>query len=60
MLMQSGTPIAQIAYECGYRDPFHFSRQIRKEFSKTPRDMRAGKGFRPSSIDLEVLDNTSF
>lgn len=60
MLMQSGTPIAKIAFECGYQDPFHFSRQIRREFGKTPREMRAGKGFRPSSIDLEELHNTTY
>lgn len=60
MLMQSGTPIAQIAYECGYQDPFHFSRHIRRAFGKTPRELRAGKGFRPSSIDLEDVEDTAF
>ncbi|AMS43019.1 MULTISPECIES: helix-turn-helix transcriptional regulator [Aminobacter] len=60
MLMNSGTPIARIAYECGYQDPFHFSRHIRKAFGQTPRELRSGKGFRISSIDAEELESTSF
>ncbi|WP_425537807.1 helix-turn-helix domain-containing protein [Pseudaminobacter soli (ex Li et al. 2025)] len=52
--------MGQIAYDCGYQDPFHFARHIRRAFGKTPRELRMGKGFRQSSIDLENLEDTAF
>lgn len=51
LLLQTGLTIADIAYQCGYKNPFHFSRQISEQFGMSPREVRANKGYRlPSDI----------
>lgn len=57
MLMQTSFTVAKIAYDCGYRDPFHFSRHIRKVFGVPPSELRHRRGFRESSkLDDDVQD----
>lgn len=49
LLLQSGLAISDIAYQCGYKNPFHFSRQISEQFGMSPREVRANKGYRIAS-----------
>lgn len=57
MLMQTSFTVAKIAYDCGYKDPFHFSRHIRTVFGVPPRELRQRRGFRESSrFDDDVQD----
>jgi AraC family L-rhamnose operon regulatory protein RhaS len=57
LLLQTGLAISDIAYQCGYKNPFHFSRQISEQFGMSPREVRANKGYRvPSDISEGALD----
>lgn len=40
MLVNTSLPVKQVAAATGYDDPFHFSRQVRKRFGMSPRDLR--------------------
>jgi AraC-like DNA-binding protein len=60
LLLQSGLSISEIAYQCGYKNPFHFSRHIRQSFSMTPTEVRANKGYRSPSDVLESPRDTAF
>ena len=40
VLVQSDQPIQAIASSVGYEDPFHFSREFRKHFGRSPRQYR--------------------
>jgi AraC-like DNA-binding protein len=40
MMINSRLNIAQIAYECGFYDHSHFTRQFRKKFGISPKDYR--------------------
>ncbi|WP_406873628.1 AraC family transcriptional regulator [Aminobacter sp. P9b] len=60
LLLQSGLSISEIAYQCGYKNPFHFSRHIRQSFAMTPTEVRANKGYRPPSDVLESPRDTAF
>jgi AraC family transcriptional regulator, arabinose operon regulatory protein len=44
LLVMTGQPIAQIAREAGYDDPFYFSRIFRKHSRRTPRQFRQSGG----------------
>ncbi|RVG74837.1 helix-turn-helix domain-containing protein [Sinorhizobium meliloti] len=57
LLLQTGLAISDIAYQCGYKNPFHFSRQISEQFGMSPREVRANKGYRmPSDISEGAAD----
>lgn len=60
LLLQSGLSISEIAYQCGYKNPFHFSRHIRQNFAMTPTEIRANKGYRAPSDVLENPRDTAF
>ncbi|QPC94526.1 helix-turn-helix domain-containing protein [Mesorhizobium sp. INR15] len=60
LLMQSGLSVSEIAYQCGYKNPFHFSRHIRQNFGMTPTEVRANKGYRAPSDVLENPRDTAF
>ncbi len=49
LLMETDMPITDIAYSCGYQNPFAFSRAFKKEMNCTPRDYR--KKYRHSEND---------
>jgi AraC-like DNA-binding protein len=40
LLLESAKPIADIARDCGYEDPFHFSRAFRRVMGLSPRAYR--------------------
>lgn len=60
LLLQSGLSVSEIAYQCGYKNPFHFSRHIRQNFGMAPTDVRANKGYRLPSDVLENPRDTAF
>lgn len=39
-LSQTGLSISEIAYACGFQNPFHFSRMIKQQYGKSPRVLR--------------------
>ena len=43
LLRQSGLTVGEIAYQCGYKNPFHFSRHLKTTYGHSPRDLRALK-----------------
>lgn len=40
LLRETGLSVAEVAYRCGFRTPFHFSRCVRQHFGAAPRDVR--------------------
>jgi len=40
MLRETGHTIAEIAYQCGFRNPFHFSRKVKEKTGSSPREIR--------------------
>jgi AraC-like DNA-binding protein len=40
MLFETGHTTAEIAYSCGFNNPFHFSRLIKQHFGRPPKDLR--------------------
>jgi AraC family L-rhamnose operon regulatory protein RhaS len=60
LLLQTGLPISDIAYQCGYKNPFHFSRQISEQFGMSPRQVRENKGYRMASDIAEGAGDTAY
>jgi AraC family L-rhamnose operon regulatory protein RhaS len=60
LLLQTGLPISEIAYQCGYKNPFHFSRQISEQFGMSPRDVRTNQGYRLASDIAEGAADTAY
>ncbi|WP_136617943.1 MULTISPECIES: helix-turn-helix transcriptional regulator [Mesorhizobium] len=60
LLLQTGLAISEIAYQCGYKNPFHFSRQISEQFGMSPREVRANKGYRLASDIAEGAADTAY
>jgi AraC-like DNA-binding protein len=56
LLLRTGLTIAEITFQCGYKNSFHFSRQIKQQFGMSPTEVRATMGYRKPS---EVAENTS-
>lgn len=42
LLLRSNSPIAAIASDCGFADPYHFSRRFRAVYGVSPRSFRTG------------------
>ncbi len=40
MLGETGHTTAEIAYRCGFTNPFHFSRLVKHHFGQSPKDLR--------------------
>jgi AraC family transcriptional regulator, arabinose operon regulatory protein len=40
LLTQTSLPVQEIARRCGYADPFHFSRVMRRTLGQSPRELR--------------------
>jgi len=52
-LCASDEPIAEIAWRCGYRSPYHFSRHIKQLFGMPPSELRARGGFEGGSNNTD-------
>ncbi|MCX6970179.1 MAG: helix-turn-helix transcriptional regulator [Verrucomicrobia bacterium] len=57
LLRETGLAISEVAYQCGFQSPFHFSRMLRKHFGHPPRAYRRkmwgideGHGPRPKDV----------
>ena len=58
LLWRSNYAVQEIAEQCGFANPFHFSRQFKQAFGKSPREMHEfvqGGGFVPMSRLVRVL-----
>ena len=40
MLRETGHSVAEIAYSCGFKDPFHFSHCVKRSMGASPRQIR--------------------
>lgn len=40
LLRTTDLPLAEVAERCGYPDPLHFSRVVRRHFGMAPRRLR--------------------
>ena len=40
MLAETGQTIAEIAYHCGFKNPFHFSRLLKQQTGRSPKEIR--------------------
>lgn len=41
LLRETGLTISEIAYQCGFKTPYHFSRLVKEQHGKSPRDIRS-------------------
>lgn len=51
LLVQTDTPIADIAAHCGYSSPANFSTAFKERFECTPRDFRRQAAYSPNTDD---------
>lgn len=57
LLCKSGLSISEIAYQCGFQNPYHFSQHIKKHYGHPPRELRKRKWIRdPETIDKNKVD----
>jgi len=40
LLRQTGLTVGEVAYQCGYKNPFHFSRHIKAKYGHSPSELR--------------------
>lgn len=60
LLLHSGLSVSEIAYQCGYKTPFHFSRHIKQLFGLSPKAVRHQRGFRTPANEAENTANAIF
>ena len=57
MLAETGHRVAEIAYRCGFRNPFHFSRLVKQHLGSSPREIRdrawSGRAFEHTSAKAQ-------
>lgn len=46
LLYQTGLAVSEIAYRTGYKNPYHFSRQVKQQFDCSPLELRKRRGRR--------------
>jgi AraC family L-rhamnose operon regulatory protein RhaS len=57
LLRQTGLSVGEIAYQCGYTNPFHFSRHVKAKYGHSPSDLRKLKrALQPSLMKGEGTD----
>jgi AraC-like DNA-binding protein len=57
LLRQSGLTVSEVAFQCGYKNPFHFSRHIKETFGHSPTKLRSLKRtLQPSVLKGEFPD----
>lgn len=55
LLSRSGLTISEIAYQCGFNNPYHFSNYIKRHYGHSPSEIRRHKWYQdPSKSRLEV------
>jgi AraC-like DNA-binding protein len=55
LILNTPLPIHEIARQVGYEDPYHFSRNFKKQFGQSPRHFRqTHASFDPQEIDDDV------
>jgi transcriptional regulator GlxA family with amidase domain len=40
LLAETGQTVAEIAYDCGFKNPFHFSRALKQRTGRSPKEIR--------------------
>ncbi|PWR25312.1 helix-turn-helix domain-containing protein [Zavarzinia aquatilis] len=60
LLVHTAMTGSEIAYACGYKSPYHFSRSIRLSYGSTPTEIRKQKGFIAPSDIRENVQNVLF
>ena len=60
LLQRSGLSVAEVAYQCGYKNPYHFSRQVKDHYGCSPTELRRRRGFRDSSMELEQIEDVIY
>lgn len=60
LLLNTDMLISEIAWLCGYKNPFHFSRHISDSFGASPRDLRLREGYPHASNQIEGMVNTGY
>ena len=60
MLIQTDLSITAIAFECGYKSQFHFSRHIAESYGQSPSMLRVSQGYRRASDHTEDAPELRF
>lgn len=59
LLCRTNLSVAEIAYQCGFQTPFHFSRHIKQFYGYSPRELRKRHWYRkPSTIKENVVPDS--
>jgi len=59
LLCQTGLTIAEIAYQSGFKNPYHFSRHVKTQYKHSPSEIRKRGWYRkPSPSQGEIPDIT--
>lgn len=53
LLCDSNLSVSEIGYQCGYKSPYHFSRQIKSIYGRSPTELRKSGGYQEASDILE-------
>ncbi len=59
-LQSTSLSCSEIAFRCGYKSQFHFSRHIKQAFGLPPTQLRRSFGYRPPSNELEYVQDIVF
>jgi AraC family L-rhamnose operon regulatory protein RhaS len=60
LLQRSGLSVTEVAYQCGYKNPYHFSRQVKDHYGCSPTELRQRRGYRESSMEREQIEDVLF
>jgi AraC family L-rhamnose operon regulatory protein RhaS len=60
LLQRSGLSVTEVAYQCGYKNPYHFSRQVKDHYGCSPTELRQRRGYRESSMELEQIEDVIY
>jgi len=56
LLTNSGLMISEVAYQCGFKTPFHFTNHIKKHYGCSPSELRKNVWYRDASKYLKQAD----
>ncbi len=60
LLQQTGLSVTEIAYQCGFKNPYHFSRHVRRHSGMTPTEIQRRKAYRQPSDALEQVEDVCY